>query len=268
MSRATHLAVKLPEEWWEHLVDHYQRWDYETLEEFCADTPTISSKTLYRAKTKGQMTARTLERLARKLDHPTQSDLLADWRAKSAKRAQELPADNPAAFTLTARKELPQWVDYRELSLGGRRLEVLKCNIETDSAYFRFGFKLLAEDGRLFGDGQLQSQAANLLLHIGRNDWNRPSMGISAKDIFFTWYLNGVSKEPDRKLFRSTARLTASLEFSIGNDYVTDLSVNGRSCLRRVIAPGICRRVVVLAWGDRNPCAVEVRNLSVTSATP
>ncbi|MGH7991878.1 MAG: TIR domain-containing protein [Limisphaerales bacterium] len=174
--------------------------------------------------------------------------------------------ENPKEVILTTKKEMPQWADHLELNLGCGRLEVVTCKIATQSPYFRFGFKLFSENGRLFGDGSIQSQDTNLLAHIGRNDWNRPSSPDSEKDIFFTWYNNGISTEEDKRLFTSDTRFTALLELRIDSGNIMEFRINGLCCLRRVIPPEICRRVVVLAWGDRNPYAVEVREITVTTA--
>jgi hypothetical protein len=172
--------------------------------------------------------------------------------------------ENPKAFVLTTKKEMPQWADYRELNLGGGRLEVLKCKIETESPYFRFGFKLLNKNGRLFGDGSIKSQDTNLIVHIGRNNWNRPNLGISAKDIFLTKDLNGVALESDKKLFSAARRLSAPVELKIDSSYIVTFSVNGIHCMKRIIPPEICRRIVVLAWSDGEEYEVEVSDLSVT----
>src|SRR5436190_23180173 len=106
MSKAAQEKVRLPENWWDHLVEHYQRWNYETLEDFCNDTPKISSKTLYRAKAaKGRMTARTLERVARKLDYTTQNELLTAWKDRPSKGGHRLRSENPKALIFTTKKE-------------------------------------------------------------------------------------------------------------------------------------------------------------------
>jgi hypothetical protein len=183
--------------------------------------------------------------------------------SSSSLKSEVTRPENPKAFVLTTKKEMPQWADYRELNLGGGRLEVLKCKIETASPYFRFGFKLLNENGRLFGDGSIKSQDANLVVHVGRNNWNRPNLGIAAKDIFFTRDLNGVPLESDKKVFSAGRRLSASVELRISSSYVVTFSVNGILCMNRVIPPGICRRIVVLAWSDGEEYEVEVSDLSV-----
>jgi len=169
----------------------------------------------------------------------------------------------PETFTLTTKKDMPQWADYRELSLMGGRLQAFRCDIQTESPYFRFGLKLLSEKERLFGDGSIKSQDANLVVHIGRNNWSRTNPGISSADIFFTWYLNGISTEGDKKLFAAQEDFSASIQLVIDTSYMASFSVNGVSCLKQLVPPGICGRLAVLAWGDREEYSVEVSKLSI-----
>jgi hypothetical protein len=207
-----------------------------------------------------------LRRIARAIEQQAEwiaSECEAQSPGTQFAEVLDVSPENPKAFVLTTKKEMPQWADYRELNIGGGRLEVLKCKIETESPYFRFGFKLLNENGRLFGGGSIKSQDANLVVHVGRNNWNRPNLGISAKDIFFTMDLNGVPPESDKKVFSAGRRLSASFELRISSSYVVTFSVNGIHCMNRVISPGICRRIVVLAWGDGEEYEVEVSDLSV-----
>lgn len=165
------------------------------------------------------------------------------------------------------RKDTPQWTDFREIDLNGDWLRSLSCKIVTESPYFRFGFKLLGfSSPRIFGDGSLKSQDSNLLYHIGRNNWDRPNLGITAHDIFLSFDVNGLRLEKDRKLFRGERLLTASLELRIDSGYVASLSANGVCCISRVVPPEICRRVVMLAWGDNDDYVVQVHDLSVTTA--
>ncbi len=192
---------------------------------------------------------------------PPANETTVPWPSDQAAQVVE----NPKSVILTTKKGMPQWANHLELNLARRRLEAVTCEIETESAYFRFGFKLFDQNGRLFGDGSIQSQDANLVVHIARDNRDNPNSGISPKDVFFTWYANGVSPEEDKPLFTSEPRFTVSLELRINSGNVLDFRVNGLSCLKRAIPAEIRRRVAVLAWGDRHPCTVEVRNLSVTT---
>jgi hypothetical protein len=174
--------------------------------------------------------------------------------------------ENPKAFNLTTNKTLPQWADYRELNLDGKRLERLMCKITTSSSYFRFGFKLLCTEGRIFGDGCIKSQDTNLLVHIGRNNWDRLHLGITARDIFFSHDVNGQRLDKDKKLFKAEMQFSASLEIKVESGYLFTFVVNDQCCLSRIIPPEICRRIVMLGWGDNDDYVVKVQNLTVTTA--
>lgn len=189
-----------------------------------------------------------------------------DERDLALPENREKRPENPTQFLLTTNKNMPQWADSRVLNLGCGRLEMLICKINTQSPYFRFGFKLLEENKRIFGDGSIKSQDANLIVHIGRNNWSRANHGISARDIFFTWYLNGVSVESDKKLFSANRSFSATVELGIDSNYCAAFSVNGICCLKHIIPPGISGRVAVFAWGDREEYAVEVSEISVKTA--
>lgn len=234
----------------------------------------ISRRTFSTARNTNKFTESTFALLVDQTGCETPDELLGVLSPPSDKprrllrtSVSPLSVENSQSFVLSTKNSMPQWADHRELNLGGERLELLKCEIKTQSPYFRFGFKLLNENERLYGDGSIKSQDANLVVHVGRNNWNRPNVGISTKDIFFTWYLNGVSLEADRKLFSAGRRLTASIELRIDSSYVATFSVNGIRCLNQVIPPGISRRVAVLAWGDREEYSVEVGELSVNPAS-
>lgn len=73
----------MPAGWWERLSESLQRSNFANLEDFCRDTrentPSISSKTIYRARKSGVMTLTSLRLLAKKLHFETYQDLLAEW---------------------------------------------------------------------------------------------------------------------------------------------------------------------------------------------
>ena len=246
MSSGKQDDVDLPVGWWEHLTQYWQKWNYPDLEGFCGDPPTLSSKTLYRAKIKGTMKRRTLDRLLLKVknDFSTTIQMLAAWNEDLVPKPGTAIAPIAQEFTLSTKRDMPQWADHRMVYLKGQRLRTLSCVLQTS----------------------IQTQDANLVFHIGRNDWDRPNIGIAKNDVFFTWYANGISPEEDKRLFPSASRLTATFEVKVHDDYVADFSVNGIRCLHRPISSAICRKLAVLAWGDRTAFSVGVRNFFVTTA--
>jgi hypothetical protein len=159
---------------------------------------------------------------------------------------------------------MPQWADHWEIPLNGGLLGSIKCAVETSSPYFRFGLKLLTSEGEVFGEAAIRSQeAANMLVHIGRNNFERPE--ISAKDIFLTVYRNGIAATKDQKLFASKPRLQASVNLSVEDGSAVSFSVNGNCCCRGAIPPSACRRVVMLGWGDREEFEIKVTEIRVTT---
>jgi hypothetical protein len=260
----------------------------------------ISVKTLERVvANKDRMTMAKFDVLRRKLDEKTREDLLEKLSASDGSGAVEsvagsavsvrrkpmkaIPPDEstltppgvtglafgqaaPGSLTdriFTTQQDLPQWADPWELDLGNGWLESVACTIETDADYFRFGFKLLGERGRLFGDGSIQSQDTNLLIHIGRNNWDRANPPISVHDIFLTWFKNGVKRGKDVRLFEADPHVVASISLVIDTSHVARFLLNGECCLQTVIPPEIRRRVVMLVWGDSEECTVRVRDIIV-----
>lgn len=172
-----------------------------------------------------------------------------------------LSEEMPSALSLSTKKINPQLADFRDYAIPYAPPWALKCTISTESPYFRFGFKCLGPHGRVLGDGSILSQDANLVVHVGRNYWDRP--GITRRDLFFTAYSGVHSLDDDRRLFRSAKQLTASVELRIDRGYVVHLLVNDELCFSHVAPPEICGRVVILAWGDRDEYSVDVTDLCV-----
>src|SRR4051812_942517 len=66
MSRGDHEIVVLPSGWWDRLTDLIiPRWP--SLDNFYEDVPTVSARTLMRARLRGRITVRTFHTLAQKL---------------------------------------------------------------------------------------------------------------------------------------------------------------------------------------------------------
>ena len=168
-------------------------------------------------------------------------------------------------FTLTSdqAKQRKQWADFRLFSLSPRRLHAVRCNVSTDAAYFRLGFKALTEDGRLFGDASIPSQGVELLVHIGRNDFSRPAQNIMADDVFFTYYINGIRLEPDRALFASGPQVNLAIELTVDDSYNARAFVNKELVFSTQVTPHICHRVAVLAWGDGSDFTIDIAGLSI-----
>lgn len=118
----------------------------------------------------------------------------------------------------------------------------------------------------MFGDASIPSQGAELLVHVGRNDFNRH--GISSSDIFFTYYVNGVRLEPDRVMMSADAALELSLALSVDLDYRAVFQLNDSCALSIQVTPEVCGRLALMAWGDGSEFDLEVRDLSIGTTPP
>jgi len=166
----------------------------------------------------------------------------------------------PSSLALSTKRTNPQWADVAYYSAPAAHWR-LACTMTSSSPYFRFGFKLTRENGRIFGDAAIQSDDPNLIVHVGRNYWDRP--GITKRDLFVSSYANGRRLDLDRKVKRITKTATAKIELVVGRGFETQLLVDGVSCFRHVIPPEVCSRVAIMAWGDQDDCSVDLADLSL-----
>jgi len=257
-------TVDLPEGWWPRLRDLCRsRWQHDAPMDIYEFTG-VSRRSFQNSKKSGTMTESLFFAMAENLGFGSHQDLLD--LLQSRKSALRAASSIPTSISLETQKCNPQWADYRAYLVGAVRPWALLCKVTTESPYFRFGFKLLGPDGRVFGDGSIKSHDENMIVHIGRNNWDRPGLGISAKDIFLTCYMSGnFLEDRDRCLFQSEAKLAAAIELRVDENYCVTLAVNRRTVFRQIVSPEICRRVALYAWGDREEFRVDVTDLIVQS---
>jgi hypothetical protein len=281
--------IRLPAGWYERLEEVVHARGWNTIDDFCEDPNDlkddlrISVRTLERSRggTNPTMTMAKFDVLRQKLEVATRADLLDLLRPAEGDTPTSGPVAGPEGSRSPAgsggvavpghpqervfmtQQNLPQWADHCELALGHARLEEVSCWVETDSPYFRFGFKVMTEAGRLFGDAAIISQDPNLLVHIGRNNWDRTNPPITSQDIFFTWSENGIRRGKDVRLFASEPRFGGAVRMTIDAGNIVEFLVNGQSCLKVVIPPEIRRRIALFAWGDNEEFEVRVRDIKV-----
>jgi hypothetical protein len=253
--------VDLPKDWWRRLNDLYQRKRQQdpTLPDI-HDFAVISRRSFATARATHQMTEQLFAKLAWKFGRD-QDDFLHVLGAE--KSATRLMTPIPKTIPLITQRMNPQWASYADYTVTVARPWELACRITTESPYFRFGFKLLGTEGRVFGEGTIQSFDENLVVHIGRN--NFPHLRMVAGDVFLTTYLNGISSKDDRLLVSSKARLEMPIKLVLDRSYLATFVVNGQAVFKQVVSPGISRRVIVLAWGDRYEYQVQVTDLAIRS---
>lgn len=217
-----------------------------------------------RGNTNREVTPQFVARLAAALEYRHRDDLITELGRKPSQKGQPHPI--PTAATLTRQRTNLQGADYRNFVVSHLPW-TMRCNIVTRSPYVRYGVKLLTEEGRLFGDALICSADENFLIHVGRNNWNRPNLGIGAGDVFSTVYKNGVLVEDDRFLFPSSERLAVDIELRVDLEYCFTFLVNRTEVFRRIISPALCNRICMYAWGDGEDFEVEVTNLALEQHT-
>jgi hypothetical protein len=259
--------VELPAGWWLRLVDVCNRKAPRERKRPGPDIyqlTGISRRSMSTARRTNKMTEQMFSDLTHAMGFERHDDLLKALAGVRGTASQSITMPKTLLFTM--KKENPQGASFGDYPLPEMRPWVLTCVVATESPYFRFGFKLLAEDGRVFGDGSIQSHDPNLVLHIGRNAWDSPSSDITKDDVFLAAYANAIRLgDANRRLFRSTKFVRVSLELKMDRSYTTHLSVNGETCFSQIVTPVICHRIAILAWGDQDPFSVEVTGLSVAT---
>ena len=119
--------------------------------------------------------------------------------------------------------------------------------------YYRFGCKLMTNSGKLFGDGSIQSQDNNLVVHVGKD-------GRGEQFAFLTTYYNGIREVLNRAL------KTTGKTFSFGlrvQDEVVRAFVDEECVYERYVPPELVGRLVLLAWGDENEYTAQFRNIKL-----
>ena len=154
-----------------------------------------------------------------------------------------------------ANNTTPQWADYVGLPLKSGMLKQLTCNIFTKSKYYRIGFKLLRTDGKLFGDGSIQSQDNNFVIHIGKN--------FTDKDLFITTYKNGILERPDKYPDIFPRNNSYTCELNIDAEGFLHFFINNTEVYKNLVNKEILSRAYILAWGDGNKFEVKVSNIKI-----
>lgn len=146
----------------------------------------------------------------------------------------------------TTRKTTPQWTNHKTVLIDRFRHNKVSLTgtFRSDSPYFRFGFKLTSIRGRVFGDGGIQSNDNNIVVHLGR-DTTGPT-------VFLTCYRNGVRLEQNQPLLDYQDCRELPIELTVDADYNVTLAVEGHTAYETAIDRWTKSRLLILAWGDEH----------------
>ena len=167
---------------------------------------------------------------------------LPDWDAQTNSKNQSV---------------FPQWARYREIPLIKYPSGVygIKGTFQSNSSYFRFGFKFLPVSERPFGDASIQSEGSNIVVHIGKNT--------RSSELFLTSYFNGIRRASDKRICSYKGNPQLAVECSVSEQNVASLSIDGHLVFQSHVSPDITRRLLLLAWGDEHEFAVSFRNITL-----
>jgi len=165
-------------------------------------------------------------------------------------------------WTGTATQRYPQGASYLNLVLAGypasgsASSRTIRGLFQSSSPYFRFGFKLLPLNGRPFGEGSIQTDGPNLVVHLAKDHERDP--------LSLTIYQNGRRIEPFRKnLFTYAGDSEIEVALTIARDGAVQLHLDGKSVWEGYVSSAIQERTLVLGWGDYFNYEVNFRQICI-----
>jgi Domain of unknown function (DUF4062) len=195
-------------------------------------------------------------------------DLLQNVRELARPRQGQVPGPRPPStpslvrdqgdWHAVTKKTSPQWANHRVVlidTFGSAAPIRLTGMFQSASPFFRFGFKLTALRGRIFGDGTIQSNDNNILIHIGRN--------LTSSDVFLTRYRNGVRLGLNEAILDYQDCRELPVELAIDNQYSVSLTVENTRVYETFVDREIKARVVLLAWGDEHEYEIDFKHMTL-----
>jgi len=149
----------------------------------------------------------------------------------------------------------PQWADYFKIPIENGFIKRVRCQILTTSEYYRFGFKLFRNNGKLFGDGSIQSMDNNFVIHIGKN--------FLSDELFITTYHNGILQRPGKNINVKPLNNKIKIELFIDNENFLCLFLDGKEVFKIIINNEIREQIYMLAWGDVYEYQLRVENIEI-----
>lgn len=158
-------------------------------------------------------------------------------------------------WSAVANHSTPQWADFFKIPLENGIIRRIGCQLITTSQYYRFGFKLFRANGRLFGDGNIQSMDNNFVIHVGKN--------FLSPELFVTTYNNGIRQRPDKYTNAKPSNDTIAVELLIDAENLLHLLLNGNEVFKIIINKEIRNQIYMLAWGDGNEFQIMVEKIEI-----
>jgi len=149
-----------------------------------------------------------------------------------------------------------QWCSFLKISNAKDLIKRVKCIVKSNSAFYRFGFKLFRTHGKLFGDGSIQSADNNLVIHFGKDH--------SSEELFVTIYKNGIRTSVDKYLNQKQPNNGTPIELYIDEENFLYFKLNGNEVYKTLINKEIRQEIYMLAWADAHEYQVQVENIEIS----
>lgn len=158
-------------------------------------------------------------------------------------------------WSASANFSTPQWVNYIKIPIERGLIKRIRCQVITTSEYYRFGFKLFRINGKLFGDGSIQSMDNNFVIHYGKN--------FLSNELFITTYRNGILQRPDKYTDAKPLNNRVIIELFIDDENILYLLLNGNEVFKFFINKEIREQIYMLAWADGNEFQLRAENIEI-----
>jgi hypothetical protein len=158
-------------------------------------------------------------------------------------------------WSASANFSTPQWANFIKIPIERGLVKRIRCQVITTSEYYRFGFKLFRINGKLFGDGSIQSMDNNFVIHYGKN--------FLSNELFITTYRNGILQRPDKYTDAKPSNNRVISELFIDDENILYLFLNGNEVFKFFINKEIREQVYMLAWADGNEFQLRAENIEI-----
>lgn len=196
----------------------------------------------------------TIEKYIKEIEKVREEDLTSKIKenADFQKLVKTTTLNN---WSASANFSTPQWANFIKIPIERGLIKRIRCQVITTSEYYRFGFKLFRINGKLFGDGSIQSMDNNFVIHYGKN--------FLSNELFITTYRNGILQRPDKYTDAKPSNNRVIIELFIDDENILYLLLNGNEVFKFFINKEIREQIYMLAWADGNEFQLRAENIEI-----
>lgn len=201
-----------------------------------------------------RITISTIEKYIKEIEKVREEDLTSKIKENTdfQKLVKTTTLNN---WVASANFSTPQWANYIKIPIERGLIKRIRCQVITTSEYYRFGFKLFRINGKLFGDGSIQSMDNNFVIHYGKN--------FLSNELFITTYRNGILQRPDKYTDAKPSNNRVIIELFIDDENILYLLLNGNEVFKFFINKEIREQIYMLAWADGNEFQLRAENIEI-----